>query len=54
MYVVDNDHLLYEFIDDTLYRYELGTQSIKENRKINRKHIKFKNKNYWGNKPDEY
>lgn len=25
IYVIDNDYLFYEFIDDTLYRYELGT-----------------------------
>lgn len=53
IYVVDNDYLLYEFIDDTLYRYELGTWSIKENRKINRKRREFKNKDYWGKKPEE-
>lgn len=53
IYVVDNDYLLYEFIDDTLYRYELGTWSIKENRKINRKRREFKNKDYWGKKPKE-
>lgn len=46
IYVVDNDYLLYEFIDDTLHRYELGTWSIKENRKINRKRREFKNKDY--------
>lgn len=53
IYVVDNDYLLYEFIDDTLYRYELGTWSIKENRKITRKRTEFKNKDYWKKKPDE-
>ncbi len=53
IYVFDNDYLLDEFIDDTLYRYELGTWSIKENRKINRKRTEFKNKDYWEKKPDE-
>lgn len=53
IYAVDNDYLLYEFIDDTLYRYELGTWSIKENRKINRKRREFKNKDYWEKKPEE-
>ena len=52
IYVVDNDYLLYEFTDDTFYRYELGTWSIKENR-INRKRREFKNKDYWGKKPKE-
>ena len=52
IYVVDNDYLLYEFIDDTLYRYKLGTWSIKENRKINRKRREFKNKDYWGKKTE--
>ena len=32
---------------------ELGTWSIKENRKINRKRREFKNKDYWGKKPEE-
>lgn len=53
IYVADNDYFLYEFIDDTLYRYELGTWSIKENRKINRKRREFKNKDYWGKKTEE-
>ena len=34
-------------------KYELGTWSIKENRKINRKRREFKNKDYWGKKPEE-
>lgn len=53
IYVIDNNYLLYEFIDDILFHYELGTWSIKENRKINRKHKEFKNKDYWGKKPEE-
>ena len=52
IYVVDNDYLLYEFIDDTLYKYELGVWSIRKNSKIQSKRNKFKNQDYWGKKPD--
>lgn len=54
IYVVDNNYLLYEFIDDTLFKYELGVWSIRKNSKIQSKRNKFKNQDYWGKKPDGY
>ncbi len=52
IYVVENEYLLYEFIDDTLYKYELGVWSIRKNSKIQSKRKKFKSQDYWGKKPD--
>ena len=42
-----------EFSKATLYKYELGVWSIRKNSKIQSKRNKFKNKDYWGKKPDD-
>lgn len=47
MYVVESEYLLYEFIDDTLYKYEFGVWTIKKNSKIQSKRKKFKSQDYW-------
>lgn len=54
LHVVDNEYLLYEFINDTLFKYELGVVwSIRANSKIKSTRSKFINKDYWGKKPDD-
>lgn len=51
--VVENEYLLYEFIDGTLFKYELGVWSIRVNSKIKSTRSKFISKDYWGKKPDD-